>query len=84
MSLIKRDEMNFPALASLFDDLFSREIMNGNSRLAGPSIPAVNIKENKDDFVVEVAAPGMRKEDFKVELNNNVLTISSGKKTRGN
>lgn len=79
MSLIKRDDLNFPTLASIFDDLFSREMLNGN-RMAGTSIPAVNIKESKDDFVVEVAAPGMRKEDFKVELNNNVLTISSERK----
>src|SRR5699024_5061213 len=39
--------------------------------------PSVNIKETKDNFVVEVAAPGMRKEDFKIELDNNIMTISS-------
>jgi HSP20 family protein len=37
----------------------------------------VNIKETKDGFEVEMAAPGMKKNDFKIELENNMLTISS-------
>jgi HSP20 family protein len=37
----------------------------------------VNVKENQDEFLIEVAAPGMSKEDFKIEVNNNVLTISA-------
>ena len=44
------------------------------------SVPAVNIAEMKDNFRVEVAAPGLEKEDFKVELNKRVLTISADKK----
>lgn len=43
-------------------------------------MPSLNIKENKDSFFVEVAAPGFEKFDFKIELNNDVLTISSEKK----
>jgi len=39
----------------------------------------VNIKENPDEFKVEVAAPGFDKGDFKLELNHDVLTISSEK-----
>lgn len=42
-------------------------------------MPAVNIVEEKDDFRIEVAAPGLDKKDFKIDLNNNVLTISSEK-----
>lgn len=37
----------------------------------------MNIKETADNFEVEMAAPGMKKEDFRVELNGNSLTISS-------
>ena len=44
------------------------------------TLPLVNIKENEDLFEVEVAAPGFNKTDFSVELNNDVLTISSEKK----
>jgi HSP20 family protein len=40
----------------------------------------VNVKETAESFEVEMAAPGMKKEDFKVELNNNILSISSEQK----
>lgn len=39
--------------------------------------PAVNIKEQENGFEVELAAPGLRKEDFSVVIDKNVLTISS-------
>jgi HSP20 family protein len=45
----------------------------GNTRV---STPAVNIIETNDDFRLEMVAPGMKKEDFKVELQDKVLTIS--------
>ena len=41
------------------------------------TLPAVNIRETKDDFMIEVAAPGLTKKDFKVNLENDQLTISS-------
>lgn len=50
-----------------------------NNSPTGTTIPAVNIKENKDSFIVDMAAPGMNKQDFKVELNGNALTITSEK-----
>jgi HSP20 family protein len=43
-------------------------------------LPAVNIKENDNGFDVEMAVPGMKKDDFRVNLENNVLCISSEKK----
>jgi len=43
------------------------------------TLPSVNIKESDDDFEVEVAAPGFAKDDFKIELNRELLTISSKK-----
>jgi HSP20 family protein len=43
-------------------------------------IPSVNVMERDDKFELEVAVPGFEKKDFKVELNHNVLTISSDKK----
>jgi len=63
-------------------DFMNREIFDwnhSNFSITGTTLPAVNIKENEDSFTVEVAAPGMQKEDFKVELDNNLLTISSEK-----
>ncbi len=85
MSIIKRNNQ-FPSMGmtSLFDDIFSRDLMNwglNNNSTTNTTIPAVNIKETKESFEVELAAPGMRKEDFKVELDGNQLTISSEKQT---
>ncbi|HEX6332618.1 MAG TPA: Hsp20/alpha crystallin family protein [Flavisolibacter sp.] len=77
MSIIKRSEL-FPA--SIFDDFFTRDLWNMGSRNfshTNTTIPAVNIRETNDNFEVDVAAPGMKKEDFKVELDGNTLTISS-------
>jgi HSP20 family protein len=42
-------------------------------------IPAVNIRESEDSFILDMASPGIKKEDFKINLDNNVLTISSEK-----
>ncbi len=46
------------------------------------SLPMVNVKETADDFVIELAAPGMDKKDFKVNFKNNVITISSEKEDK--
>jgi HSP20 family protein len=45
----------------------------------GTTMPAVNIVDNKDDFSVSVAVPGMKKEDFNIDVNGNMLTISCEK-----
>lgn len=42
-------------------------------------MPAVNIREERDHFKIEVAAPGLRKDDFAIHVEENVLTISSKK-----
>lgn len=51
------------------------------TNFSGPNntLPAVNVKETDDEYILEVAAPGMTKKDFKVNFQNNVLTISSEK-----
>ncbi len=75
MSLVRRDNW----LPSVFDDLFNSDWLPSNDRInhIGTHIPAVNVKESNDRFHVEVAAPGMKKEDFEIELDKNLLTISS-------
>jgi HSP20 family protein len=50
-----------------------------NFSTSDTTLPAVNIKETDNSYEVEMAAPGMKKEDFKIELDNNTLTISSEK-----
>lgn len=78
MNLIKRNTDNW--LPFIFDDMFKTDWMdNGNNGMSriGTSVPAVNIAEDDDSFTLEVAAPGMTKKDFNLELDNGVLTISS-------
>ena len=67
---------------SMFDDFFNRELFNwGNNNFSASrtTLPSVNIKELEKAFEVEVAAPGMKKEDFSITLDGNMLTITSSK-----
>lgn len=67
----------------LFDHFLDGELFdwsNKNFSQTNTTLPSVNIKENENEFSLEVAAPGLEKEDFKIELHNDLLTISSEKK----
>ncbi|AZJ35773.1 Hsp20/alpha crystallin family protein [Tenacibaculum singaporense] len=70
---------DFPVLPNVFNDFF-RDWSTSNFSDTNTTLPAVNIKENENEFTVDVAAPGMNKEDFQVNLENDILTISSEKK----
>ena len=54
--------------------------MPGWSR--GASIPAVNIEEKSDAFEVAMAVPGMKRDDFKIEVDNGVLSVASEKEAQ--
>jgi len=63
---------------NLIDEFLNDSLMPGFFNCeTGQNVPAVNITEGKEDCKIEVAAPGIRKEDFKISLDNNVLSISS-------
>lgn len=81
MTLVKfKNRDLFP---SLFNEFFDSDRFDmANMGFGNSTMPAVNIKETKDDFVVEVAAPGMKKDDFLIELDNNLLVISSEKEEK--
>ncbi len=80
MTLIKRRSEHNPGF--LFDDFFGKDFFDFNPvRSFGKTVPAVNVKETETDFKIEVAAPGLKKDDIKVELENGVLTISAENKT---
>jgi HSP20 family protein len=78
MALMKFQDQ-FPSMFNRFfeNDLFdwsTRNFSNTNTTL-----PSVNIREDENGFEVDMAAPGFEKKDFKIELLNNLLTISSEK-----
>ncbi len=82
MTMVKRNSNLLTHFPTLFDDFLNRDIFNWgvtNFSNTNTTIPAVNIKETQDNYEVEVAAPGMSKKDFRVQLEGNVLTISSEK-----
>jgi HSP20 family protein len=59
-------------MGSIFDDDFFPVMSNKTS-----SMPAVNIREDEKNFVLELAIPGVDKKDLKIDINEDVLTISS-------
>jgi HSP20 family protein len=77
MSLIKSNDANW--LPSVLDDMLKTDWLGENSSRGtiGTRIPAVNIQETEENFMLALAAPGKTKKDFNIELDNNVLTISS-------
>ena len=75
MNLIKRQN---PVFTSLIDDLFLNQDWNHISA----TVPAANIIEADDHFNIELAAPGKKKSDFTIELDEGVLTISSETETK--
>ena len=72
MSLIRR---NTDLLPGLWNDVFTPDWFGGVDSNRS-NLPAVNIMEGEKDFTLELAVPGQKKEDFNVELDNDVLTIS--------
>jgi HSP20 family protein len=73
MKIVKRNNVWFP---TIFDDIFNENRLDV-SNYENFSIPAVNIKENLSTFAIELAVPGLKKEDFSIEVDENVLKISA-------
>ncbi len=78
MTLIRRVNDNYPTFRNWMDDFFGT-VDNSVNFWNKANVPAVNIAENEDTFKIEFAAPGLIKTDFKINLNNDVLTVSSEK-----
>ena len=81
MTSVKRNSDHF--FPSLFDNFFSRDWMdwnNFNFSHTNTTLPAVNVREDNNEYIIEVAAPGMKKNDFQINVENNQLTISSERK----
>ncbi len=69
-------------LPSIFDDFFRpwNNILNVNEGWGRMmTFPAVNISENKDNYLLSLAVPGLKRDDFNIDLDGNLLTISTEK-----
>lgn len=62
-----------------YDNFFDNNFFGFPSFFKSENIPAVNVIENKENFQLDIAVPGMNKEDFKLNVTDNVLSISSKK-----
>ncbi|REJ84790.1 MAG: Hsp20/alpha crystallin family protein [Bacteroidetes bacterium] len=84
MTLVKfknNKNVGMPYMPSMFSDFFG-DFFNEDlaPRSLFRSVPAVNIREDENQFWIEIAAPGMDKKDFKVDVDNGVLSISAERK----
>jgi hypothetical protein len=76
-TLVKKNG-SFPVAKTFFDDFFTKDLFDWtdkNFAALGSNIPSVNLKETDTKLEVELAAPGMKKEDFKIEIEDNVLSL---------
>ena len=73
MSTINRNMVSIPAL---MNELFKPDWFGG-AEVLNSKMPAVNIKEDDASYELELIAPGRKKEDFKIEVDHDILTISS-------
>jgi HSP20 family protein len=69
----KRNASLLPGFSDVFDSIFNDTFFN--DRMV-TRVPAVNISETENNYHVELAAPGLKKEDFKLNLENNILNVS--------
>jgi len=67
-----------PFFSDVFDSILNDSFLS--DKLAS-RVPAVNISETENEFHIELAAPGLKKEDFKISLDKSVLSVSADKKT---
>ena len=80
MSLVKRSNWLSPFSNSFLTEFFNTDKLLNNDLLAVDRIPAVNVIETEKSYNMEIAVPGMKKEDFHVEIVNGMLSISAEKK----
>ncbi len=73
----------FPSPVNIFDDVLNTDLLDWADRSLlslGTTLPSANVIETEKDVEIDLAAPGLKKDDFKIELNNNVLSVSTEKK----
>ena len=72
-----------PTFNQFMEDFFNDDLSEwcrNNYSSTNTTVPKVNVKEDENQFSIDMAAPGMKKEDFQVKVHNNLLTIASESK----
>ncbi len=83
MAIVRRNEDRMPLFGSFFSDFFDNDNLQamGFNRM---SSPAVNVKETDKEYMLEVSAPGIPKENISVDVENNMLVIAGEHKQENN
>lgn len=76
MTALVKNRMRPNGFPVLFEDAFFKEFFEPVSKVS-KSVPLVNVKESDKGFTLEIAAPGLKKDDFKIAVEDNLLKISS-------
>ena len=70
-----------PRFSNLFDSFFENEFQNANRRELFKTPALVNVKDTEAAYIIDVAAPGFKKEDISIKVENNLLTVKAEQKT---
>ncbi|MDX2245541.1 MAG: Hsp20 family protein [Bacteroidia bacterium] len=78
MSVVKFHHLPAVRFGHFFDDFITRDLARFAGAESYHSEPKVNVRDYEDHFRIEVAAPGLSREDFRLSIHENVLKISAG------
>lgn len=77
-TLAKRNSTAFP---SIFNEMFNDNFWGWNPEVSKATVPAVNIAESEEEYKLELAVPGLKRDDIKINVEDHRLTISSEKES---
>src|SRR3979490_1477212 len=69
----KENQTFLPGINDVFESIFNDSFFS--DRMV-TRVPAVNVSESNENYHIELAAPGLKKQDFKISIDDNVLSIS--------
>ncbi|MBS1527267.1 MAG: Hsp20/alpha crystallin family protein [Bacteroidetes bacterium] len=77
MSTLVKKSNGFPSLRSMMEDFWNGDKFFNTPFLSGELVPSVNVSDKKNHYELEVAAPGYKKDDFKISIENGLITIGA-------
>ena len=83
MSQLIKKSPTFPNLTHWFEDFLTNDFFDWNEKnfaKLGTTLPSVNLKENDKSYHFEMAAPGLKKDDFQIDIHQGVLSVKAEKK----